>query len=72
LVGIRRQLPRMTTSNTVIGNDSMLHCVLGSDNRSGIVSRYRYDRPRGSIDLSLIFDKNIIVYISADTQQNHI
>jgi hypothetical protein len=43
LVGIRRQFPRMTTSNIVIGNDSMLHCVLGLDKRSGILSRYRYD-----------------------------
>jgi hypothetical protein len=62
LVGIRRQFPRMSTSNTVIGNDSMLHCVLGLDNPSGIVSRYRYDRPRGSIDLSFFSNKNIIVY----------
>jgi hypothetical protein len=52
----------MITSNTVIGNDSMLHCVLGLDDRSGIVSRYRYDRPRGSIDLSFFSNKNIIVY----------
>jgi hypothetical protein len=52
----------MTTSNTVIGNDSMLHCVLGLDERSGILSRYRYDRPRGSIDLSFFSNKNIIVY----------
>jgi hypothetical protein len=62
LVGIRRQFPRMMTTNTVIGNDSMLHCVLGLDNRSGIVSRYRYDRPRGSIDLSFFSNRNIIVY----------
>jgi hypothetical protein len=40
----------------------MLHCVLGFDNPSGIVSRYRYDRPRGSIDLSFFSNKNIIVY----------
>jgi hypothetical protein len=62
LVGIRRQFPRMTTSNNVIGNDIMLHCVLGSDNRSGIVCWYRYDRTRGSIDLSFFSNKNITVY----------
>ena len=62
LVGIRRQFPRMMTSNTVIGNDTMLHCVLGLDDRSGIATRYRYDRPQGCIDLTFFSNKNIIIY----------
>ena len=62
LVGIRRQFPKMMTTNTVIGNDCMLHCVLGLNVPSGIVTRYRYDRPRGSIDISFFSNKNILVY----------
>jgi hypothetical protein len=62
LVGIRRQFPRMLSSNTVIGNDTMLHCVLGTDERSGTDTRYRYDHPRGSIDLTFFSNKNIIIY----------
>jgi hypothetical protein len=52
----------MMTGNTVIGSDSMLHCVLGADDRRGVVTRYRYDHPRGCIDLSFVSNKNIIIY----------